>query len=479
MRVAVITPYYKENIETIFDCHSSVIHQTYKNIRHFIISDGYPNPEIDKWDCEHIKIPPCADYGDSPRGIGAAIASAQGYDAICFLDADCWYDKNHVEEMVFAVNNSSAQVATCARNLFRIDKTFMRVDDESDGQKFNDTNCYFFTKEAFFALRSWLFKDKKQATIGDRILWKTLADNKVKVARSLQATLNYITTFAIHYMTAGEIPPPNSKMFIEANSVKKLINYDEYQKILQSQMVKRTMCKDPISVVCWLWNDDKAAYTYNPEYVNKLNSMLKRNTSVPFNLVCVTDEDATLFESDIRVIKTPESARKLQELRTPEGKNYPTCYRRLWMFSEEAKILGDKVLLIDIDTLIVGNVDNLLNIDEDFVGWHHSSNAGWGDNYFIGCLWLHKTGTRTSVWEDFVNDPERSIKQAKDAGYRGSDQAWISYKLFASEKKFEKTLGLYTSEFMNNPPQDAKIIQFNGFTKPWTSPLPIVKEHWK
>jgi hypothetical protein len=136
--------------------------------------------------------------------------------------------------------------------------------------------------------------------------------------------------------------------------------------------------------------------------------------------------------------------------------------------------------MIDIDTVVVDNIDRIVSYEDDFVGWKaNSPGNAWGENYFIGCMWLHKTGTRKHVWEDFIKDPQKAMQTARAAGYRGSDQAWISYNLYGKEKRFDPACGLYPVEFASRVPKDAKIIQFNGFSKPWNSTFDIVKQHWK
>ncbi len=232
-KIAVITPYYKETDRQLLKCYQSVQSQTVKNITHFFIADGHPNKMIDSLPAEnivHVKIPPCADYGDTPRGIGAAIAAAQRYGAICFLDADCWFDPTHIEDMLEARGLYDAAIITSRRNLYRPNGTFMRVDDESDGILFNDTNCFMFFAEAYNMLRSWLFKPKNLSTVGDRFLWAQIQKNKIKTASTLRATVNYTTTFAAHYIVMGEEPPPDSKMFADVNGVRKTITYEEYLK---------------------------------------------------------------------------------------------------------------------------------------------------------------------------------------------------------------------------------------------------------
>lgn len=146
MRVAVITPYYKEPLEQLIRCHQSVLIQK-ANVTHFLVSDGYPNAVLDQWDCEHIRLSHHNDYGDTPRGIGAASASAQGFDAICFLDADNWYEPHHLETMISTFKRYRVPVVTTSRALYTNDGQYLGQCKESDGIHFVDTNCYFFINQ--------------------------------------------------------------------------------------------------------------------------------------------------------------------------------------------------------------------------------------------------------------------------------------------------------------------------------------------
>ena len=215
MRIAVITPYYKEDIDTLTNCMTSVGKQTHSHVDHFMVADGYPNPIIAdlSW-VKHIAIPNSGDFGDTPRGIGAAVAAAQGYDYIAFLDADCWYEPNHLETMLGVMKEANVEVVTCPRNLFREDGTFMGVDTESDGYDFNDTNCYLFGKAAIHLARNWMFKSKADCALGDRHMWANIKAHNMKIARSLKPTLNYVTRVVEHYKRLGEIPPKDSQMIM-------------------------------------------------------------------------------------------------------------------------------------------------------------------------------------------------------------------------------------------------------------------------
>ncbi|RYD67416.1 MAG: glycosyltransferase, partial [Verrucomicrobiaceae bacterium] len=158
MKIAVVTPYYRETAEQLTRCHQSIKDQTVKT-DHFFVSDGFPNPIVDTWDCVHIKVPNHADYGDTPRLIGAASAASLRYDAILLLDADNWFEPDHVQTLLDVQAREQADVVTCSRMLIRSDLTRMGECIESDGKRFNDTNCYLVMKHAFPLFRAWGFKD--------------------------------------------------------------------------------------------------------------------------------------------------------------------------------------------------------------------------------------------------------------------------------------------------------------------------------
>lgn len=215
MRIAVVTPYYKETLEQLQRCHDSVKNQTLPT-DHFLIADGFPKPEVDGWDCFHLKIPNHADYGDTPRAIGTASAAAMKYDAILLLDGDNWYEPDHVEALWNVHVETGADVVTCARMLRRTpDLSILGPDHESDGITFNDTNCYLIAARAFPLFRAWSYKDPALGIVGDRIFWNALKTcEDITIGRSDRPTINYATTFSFHYDQYGETPPDHCKQIV-------------------------------------------------------------------------------------------------------------------------------------------------------------------------------------------------------------------------------------------------------------------------
>ena len=230
MRVAVITPYYREALHVLVRCRSSVFAQTYPDVRHYMLADGHARDELRDL-MFHVELPRCNDYGDTPRLIGCAIADAQGADAILLLDADCWLEKGHIQHMVEVMQGQDAPVVTCPRNLYRLDGSFMAVDTESNGIHFNDTNCYLIRRDAFHLLRAWGLKDKRLCIIDDRVFWATVKDSGLKIVRSALATVNYPTSFAFHYSQNKEPIPDDTKVIMQIDGELTMRTYTQYKEL--------------------------------------------------------------------------------------------------------------------------------------------------------------------------------------------------------------------------------------------------------
>jgi hypothetical protein len=228
--------------------------------------------------------------------------------------------------------------------------------------------------------------------------------------------------------------------------------------------------------VAFLWNEGYREYL--PEHANALARQVARHCPEPHRFVCITDETGD-FSKGVEVMRLPESARAIAELRSPEGAAFPACYRRLWLFSADAKALGERVVLLDVDCLVVGNLAPLLTHKGDFVGYRPSK--CWGkEERIAGGTWMHRTGTMTWVWENFVADPAGCIARAREAGWRGSDQAYLSHVLHGKYALWPQHIGIYQAQDgtarWQRPPENARIAHFNGPTKPWSLPIPWIQE---
>jgi hypothetical protein len=238
-------------------------------------------------------------------------------------------------------------------------------------------------------------------------------------------------------------------------------------------------CHGQVSVVCWMWSGIHLGdRPYQPAHVNALRKAVAQKLPIPHRFVCVADSTEG-FDPDVEVHLTPPEAAEVGELRSPEGARFPSCYRRLWNFSEGATAFGERLLCTDVDWVPTGDLSPLFERSEDFVGWRPLRT--WGKQLrFGGGVYLLTPGTRTEVWSAFRG--LASIAEARRAGFRGSDQAWISHKLGGREVYFGRDAGIYSIRDLagreERLPPDARMVHFNGSVKPWGSPLPWVREHW-
>jgi len=234
-----------------------------------------------------------------------------------------------------------------------------------------------------------------------------------------------------------------------------------------------------LTVVTWLWTG--ASRDFKPRHVNTLQSMVARNLDIPHRFVCISDDGAG-FVDGVDCVRTPAAASLLACVATPEGRGFPSCYRRLWLFSEEAREIGERFLLLDLDVVIVGKLDDIASRPEPFVGWVPGESAWGGKHRYGGGMYLLTAGAHPEVYDDFAG--QRSIDAARAAGYRGSDQAWLNYKLWGRTARMSHESGIHMfREMRKRPtviPAGAKIIQFSGKAKPWNKRrLQWVEKHYR
>lgn len=221
-----------------------------------------------------------------------------------------------------------------------------------------------------------------------------------------------------------------------------------------------------ISIVCWQWIGHDTRRRFEVEEVNRLQRGFARFLSIPHRFIVVCDSSKGLSKN-VEWLRTPEAAMEWGTMQSIEGIRFPACFRRLWAFSKEAAILGERIFTTDIDAVPVDQLDPLFEYEEDFIGWRPSRD--WGTKKrFGGGNFLLRTGTKTEVWEKFQG--LKSAQAARKAGYRGSDQAWISYMLAEKERSWPQDCGIYSVRDMGPGLEllkGSRLVHFNGVMKPW------------
>lgn len=215
MKVAVVTPYYQETPAQLIRCLSSVAAQTYKDLTHILVADGYPRRFENFQRLEQIHLPLShSDAGATPRAIGALSAFSRGYDAVAFLDADNWYHQDHIELMVNAMSSTGADAVIATRSIHALDGSEMYVDRvESNGTNTVDTNCMFLSKTISHYMGFWITKPQYKM-VSDKVFWQTCVSNGIKAVRCDKPTVAYVTKWAWHYQYAG-VQIPDDTVWIE------------------------------------------------------------------------------------------------------------------------------------------------------------------------------------------------------------------------------------------------------------------------
>ncbi len=109
-------------------------------------------------------------------------------------------------------------------------------------------------------------------------------------------------------------------------------------------------------VLCMKWGTK-----YGAEYVNRLYNMVKRHTTVPFTMVCLTD-DTTGINPNVQCHPIPP-------LDLPAG-SPERGWNKLSTFEPELYCLQGNALFLDIDIVIVDNIDCLFTHPGDFLIIH-------------------------------------------------------------------------------------------------------------
>ncbi|MDX2270704.1 MAG: glycosyltransferase [Cyanobacteriota bacterium] len=209
-RVAVITPYFDEPLQILRQCHESVVRQSVP-CEHIMVADGIPRSEIDGWAVQHIKLPKNHNNkGDTPRAIGGALAVAQGFDAITFLDADNWYQPDHLASLLALHETTGAEICTTARTLHRLDGSLLPFREVEEGGSHVDSNCLMIFPPAFRLFSLWGHIPQPLSPIDDRIIWQGIQKLGFRCAFTGQATVAYRSRYASHYRAVGEPPPANA-----------------------------------------------------------------------------------------------------------------------------------------------------------------------------------------------------------------------------------------------------------------------------
>ena len=210
------------------------------------------------------------------------------------------------------------------------------------------------------------------------------------------------------------------------------------------------------NVACMKWG-----VKYGPEYVNKLFNMVKRNSTVPFNFVCYTDNpDGLLDKID---------ARPLPEMSFKDGKE--RGWRKLSLFRKDIDLSG-RVLFLDLDVVVVGNIDEYFTMDGDVIltkHWKPSKKQGIGQT----SVYRFEAGAHPELYEYFMEHEDEVRRTYRhEQAYVCAMTSKLGYLSFWPEKWMPSfkyvCMRPFPLCFFMRPrlPEDAKIVVFHGTPTP-------------
>ncbi len=209
---------------------------------------------------------------------------------------------------------------------------------------------------------------------------------------------------------------------------------------------KTTGSAAPATVACLKWGDK-----YGPDYVNKLAGMVSRNTSAMPRFVCFTENTDGL-----------ESTIETHPLPAPDLEGW---WNKVALFGPDVPDIGERLLFLDLDTVITGSLDEMLTYNADFVLKANEYSIGFSTTAF-----LLKLGSRPEIWDEFTPDIAERLRGDQDwAGLMVPDAlTWpldwcVDYRLKAAQ----------------TIPNGAKLVCFGDTPNPADYPAPWVREYWR
>ena len=222
-----------------------------------------------------------------------------------------------------------------------------------------------------------------------------------------------------------------------------------------------------INVVCVLWGDK-----FPETYAQNLKSMVERNSTVPHKFICLSDRKIEGIETKI--------------LRP--GMN--GWWNKLQIFDGSIK---GRIVYLDLDTVITGNIDWLLSYDGAFAGIEDlgsvNSHQKHLSNVLQSAVMSFDSAKMDWVWFDFMMQ-----QQTISSKFRGDGEYLHSAikKPVLLQRKFPEQIKSYKYQVYPDNIEGTSIVCFHGrpsiiqamnesITTPMRTyePQEWVKEYWK
>ena len=209
-----------------------------------------------------------------------------------------------------------------------------------------------------------------------------------------------------------------------------------------------------LTVCTWIWGQK-----YPGHYITRLEYGLRRNLRPPFRFLVLHPQagDEWLFDGCL-------------------------CRMRLfdWRFQDQYQIArGERIVVLDLDVVITGPLDQLFDRDETLVILEGANAAN--PCPFNGSVLMFRGGTNADLWFSLNADVLQTIPKYEFP----DDQGWIHFKRpDAATWKVGPSSGIYAFRKPGWPADDqlpagARLVAFPGRRDPSQfAHIPWIAKHW-
>tara|TARA_E500000178_G_C16997985_1_gene744196 strand:+ start:439 stop:1176 length:738 start_codon:yes stop_codon:yes gene_type:complete len=198
--------------------------------------------------------------------------------------------------------------------------------------------------------------------------------------------------------------------------------------------------------ICTVYFEDDWSF-YTPDYVDKFYNSLKRNTTIPFEFICLSDTDV---KADLILPYNHHSVIKKH-------------WHKLKFFSSQFanQKPDDDIIIMDIDQVITNNIDELINFpvsDNEFISY----GTWWPQKIKVqGGFYKFKSGNFDYIWNDFALNPEywqTHYYENGDVHYKYyGEQNYVNWKLYEKGIKVTHTPKEWLGKYSDNMVEQNKI----------------------
>lgn len=212
------------------------------------------------------------------------------------------------------------------------------------------------------------------------------------------------------------------------------------------------------------------------EYLRKLFAGVARNTTQPHKLWVLTDSPE-LIPAGITPI-----------LSTLNSKQSPGWWAKLGIFRYGLFPEGEKVFYTDLDNVIGGPLDPILNLDPKPLIMMHDTPNQFAGRWGQGSTMLFRANELSFLWDEY-QQRRREIHNTYQTWPRASDQAYIQERiealrgapiqLFQEELPHVKFMNSRWQLELNVDHTNCSFVYGCYIPKPHQSNHPFYKDHWR